>query len=283
MIAKKNASDEQWKTQRQAERDNATDMQDMGVARIVSLPEAYAKYLEVQGDNPYYSPGNIALAMLQKPEVTQFGTREKWKTLGRSVKDAEVKNSFQIFSRASFGKGYILAPAYDVSQTYGREVKAISLADGSPEMEKALSTVLNYAVVPVVLDQGLEGPARYDGEKLELAVNPDFPDHEMFAALAAEVAHARMHGKGANSHYNREDYELDAQSVSCILCRRFGVQRDLPDLTRLEDLYRGWTPQEARQALDSIQDMGKKMANSIERNIAPQIHTRGSHARRPER
>ena len=64
MIAKKNASDEQWKTQRQAERDNATDMQDMGVARIVSLPEAYAKYLEVQGDNPYYSPGNIALAML---------------------------------------------------------------------------------------------------------------------------------------------------------------------------------------------------------------------------
>ena len=71
--------------------------------------------------------------------------------------------------------------------------------------------------------------------------------------------------------------------MSCILCRRFGVQRELPDLTRLEDLYRGWTPQEARQALDSIQDMGKKMANSIERNIAPQIHTRGSHARRPER
>ena len=57
MIAKKNASDEQWKTQRQAERDNATDMQDMGVARIVSLPEAYANvHLEVQGDNPYYSP-----------------------------------------------------------------------------------------------------------------------------------------------------------------------------------------------------------------------------------
>ena len=45
MIARKNASDEQWKIQRQAERDNATDMQDMGVARIGSLPEAYAKYL----------------------------------------------------------------------------------------------------------------------------------------------------------------------------------------------------------------------------------------------
>ena len=140
MIAKKNASDEQWKTQRQAERDK------------------YEVYLEQWiGSGGMNQRVAIALAMLQKPEVTQFGTREKWKTLGRSVKDAEVKNSFQIFSRASFGKGYILAPAYDVSQTYGREVRAISLADGSPEMEKALSTVLNYAVVPVVLDQGLEG------------------------------------------------------------------------------------------------------------------------------
>ena len=71
--------------------------------------------------------------------------------------------------------------------------------------------------------------------------------------------------------------------MSYILCRRFGVPREPPDLSRLAELYRGWTPQEARQALDSIQDMSKKMANSIERNIAPQVHTRGSQARRPER
>lgn len=283
MIARKNASDEQWKIQRQAERDNAAEMQDMGVARIVSLPEVYARYLEVQGDNPYYSPGNIAMAMLQVPGVTQFGTREKWKSLGRSVKDTEARNSFQIFSRASFGKGYVLTPAYDMSQTYGREVRAIVLAEGSPEMEKAMSTVLNYAVVPVVLEEGLDGPARYDADKLELAVDPNYPDSQTFAALAAEVAHSRMHGKGTNGHYSREDCELDAQSVSYILCRRFGVQREPPDLSRLDELYRGWTPQEARQALDSIQDMSKKMANSIERNIAPQVHTRGSQARRPER
>ena len=104
------------------------------------------QYLEVQGDNPFYSPGNIALAMYQKPDVTRFGTREKWKTMGRSIMDSEVKNGFQIFSRASFGKGFILAPAYDISQTYGREVKAVRLENNTQAMEDALKTVLNYGM-----------------------------------------------------------------------------------------------------------------------------------------
>lgn len=109
-------------------------MQDAGIVEIASSPEAYIRYLELQGDNPYYSPGNIALAMFQKSDVTQFGTREKWKSLGRSVKDSEAGKGFQIFSRGTFGKGYVLAPAYDISQTYGREVKKAVLENNSPDV-----------------------------------------------------------------------------------------------------------------------------------------------------
>ena len=181
------------------------------------------------------------------------------------------------------GKGYVLAPAYDLSQTYGRELQPQRLDSDTPEMEKALSTVLNYAVVPVVLEEELERPAYYDTEKLELAVNPNYPDNEAFAAIAAEVAHSRRHARGFNSYYSREDCSLDAQSVSCILCRRFGVERSMPDLSRLGELYSGWATPEVRQALDSVQDMSKKMVNSIERNIAPPEHTRGNPVKRPER
>lgn len=238
---------------------------------IASNPEAYVRYLELQGDNPHYSPGNIALAMFQNPEVTQFGTREKWKALGRSIKDSEA------------GKGYVLAPAYDISQTYGREVKSVKLENGSTEMEKALTTVLNYSVVPVVIDAGLDCPAYYDAEKMELAVHPEYPDNEAFAAIAAEVAHSRLHAKGVNSYYTRAECDLDAQSISCILCRRFGVERSIPDLSHLSELYSGWAVPEVRQALDSVQDMSKKMVNSIERNISPPEHTRGNPVKRPER
>ena len=157
------------------------------------------------------------------------------------------------------------------------------LENNSPEMEKALTTVLNYSVAPVVLDETMDCAAYYDADRMELAVNPNYSDNEAFAAIAAEVAHSRFHAKGVNVHYSRAECELDAQSVSCILCRRFGVERDMPDLSHLGELYGGWAMPEVRQALDCVQKMSKNMVNSIEKNIAPPVHTRGGPVKRPER
>lgn len=274
IINKKAETDSQWKEQRQAERENTTAMQDAGVTEITSNPEAYARYLEMQGDNPAYSAGNIALVMLENPQATIFGTRDRWKTLGRSVIDTEQNKGAKIFARSPLGKGYTLSDAYDISQTQGRELKQASLQDNSKEMEAALKTVLNYAVVPVVSDKELSVPAYYDAQSMELAVNPDFPDGEAFAFIAAEIAHARLHGKGYNSGYDREECDLDAQSVSYILCRRFGIHRELPDMSRLSELYEGWNPQQRRQALDHIQDMSKQIGGSIERSLTPQQRNR---------
>ena len=104
----------------------------------------------------------------------------------------------------------------------------------------------------------------------------DEPTNGEFAAIAAEIAQCRFHAKGVNRTYNREESELDAESVSCILCKRFGIQRDLPNLENLTTLYEGWEPQEARQALTNIQEMSKQIGNSIERDISPKQHSRAS-------
>lgn len=274
IISDKSAADTQWREQRQAERENVTAIQDAGVTEITDNPEAYARYLDMQGDNPTYSAGNIALVMMQSPTSTVFGTREKWKTQGRAVLDTEQNKGIQIFSRSPMGRGYTLADAYDVTQTQGRELKRPQLQDDSKEMEAALKAVLNYAVVPVVADEELPVAAFYDQGHMELAINPNFPDGEAFSAIAAEIAHARLHGKGYNSGYNREDCELDAQSVSYILCRRFGISREIPDLSRLPELYDGWEAQDRRRALDSIQDMSKQIGSSIEKSITPQQRSR---------
>lgn len=255
-------------------------MQDAGVIEIVSNPEQYLRYLEMQGDNPQYSVGNIAMAMVQNPETTQFGTKERWKALGRTVQEGEAKKGFQIFAKSSFGKGYVLTDAYDVSQTQGREVKTVQLQNGSKEMEQALTKLLNYSVVPVEVDKELNGPALYDEQEMVLAINPDVPDDQAFAAIAGEIAHSRFHNKGKNEYYDRAESELDAQSVSCILCRRFGVSRDTPDLSSLDALYSGWSPQEVRHALDSVQTMCKQIGGAIEYDLTPQQHTRGNVNRR---
>lgn len=243
---------------------------------IAGNPEQYLRYLEMQGDNPLYSVGNIALAMVQSPTATRFGTKERWKTLGRSVMEGETQKGFQIFARSSFGKGYVLTDAYDISQTQGRDIKQPYLENDSREMESALTTLLNYSVVPVSVDSEMDGPAFYDENQMELYINPGYSDQEAFSAIAAEVAHSRFHAKGTNAYYDRGESELDAQSVSYILCRRFGVKRDMPDVSSLETLYSGWTAQEVRSALDSVQNMCKQIGGSIEKGITPQQHTRGN-------
>ena len=74
IIAEKTQQDTQWREQRQADRENIVAMQDAGIVEITSNPEMYVKYLDMQGDNPAYSVGNIALVMFQDPEATVFGT-----------------------------------------------------------------------------------------------------------------------------------------------------------------------------------------------------------------
>ncbi len=113
IIARKNQNDEQWKAQKQAERENAAAMQDAGMEEISSNPDAYARYLEIQGDNPLYSAGNIALAMVQNPNITQFGTVERWKTLGRSAcRKVNAERVYRFFPGSPLEKGYSLVSAY---------------------------------------------------------------------------------------------------------------------------------------------------------------------------
>lgn len=283
LISRKAEVDTQWKEQRQAERENAVAMQDAGVVEITSSPEAYARYLTLQGDNPTYSAGNVALVMVGLPEATIFGTADRWKSVNRSVLDTEKNKGVQIFARSTFGKGYNLAAAYDISQTQGRELKQVMLKDDSKEMETALSTVLNYSVVPVVTDKELPVPAFYDSKNMELAINPAYSDSEAFSAIAAEVAHSRFHAKGAYPGYDRAECDLDAQSISYILCRRFGVERELPDMNTLEALYEGWEPQERRQALDNIQAMSKQIGGSIERGLTAEKQRNRAPIHRPVR
>lgn len=270
IVKQKTENDGQWKLERQAERENTTALQDASIIEITSHPETYARYLDLQGDNPTYSAGNIALTMVQLDNASIIGTADRWKTLNRTVKSSELNEGAKIFSRSPLSKSYEIKDVYDISQTQGRDIVKPQLQNDSKEMEQAMTTLLNYSPVPVSIDNELDSPALYDEHDMELYINPTYPDHEAFAAIGAEIAQARFHKKGANRNYDRGECELDAQSVSHLLCRRFGIEHDLPDTSQVGDLYAGWDAVERRGALDSIQGMSKQIGGSIEKSISPQ-------------
>lgn len=281
IIAGKAARDTEWQAQQQAERDNVTSMQDFGVVSIVTDPDFYFRYLAMQGDNPTYSAGNVAIALAGLPDgSTVFGTAERWQSLHRTVKEGET--GVKIFARDQRTKQYILADAYDVSQTKGQDIKRTVLEEGSKDMETAMETLLNFSKAKPVIDNELDAPAYYDEDKKELAINPYYPDGEAFASIAAEVALTRFHDKGFNRNYSWARYELDAQSVAYILCRRFGIEPKTPNIERLAERFEGMTPDECRSVLDGIQDMSKQIGRSIERSIEEKQRSRSA-VRRPAR
>lgn len=115
-----------------------------------------------------------------------------------------------------------------------------------------------------------------------LNINPDFSDSEAFASIAAEIALTRFHDKGFNRNYSWERYELDAQSVAYVLCRRFGIEPKAPNMERLSERFEGMTTDECRGILDSIQDMSKTIGRSIERGLEEKQRSRSA-VRRPAR
>lgn len=273
LISDKTSADAQWREQRQSEREILSGFRDAGVTEITSDPETFARYLEMQGDNPSYSAGNIAAVMAQLPEATVVGTVERWKSQGRHVMDSEWEKGAKIFARAPSGRGYILDAVYDVSQTQGRDPQTVRLADDTKEMETALTALLNFSPVHVVADEELSSDAFYDPKTMELAINPNTSDSQAFAAIAAEIAHARFHDRGRAFDYSREGCELSAQSMSCILCRRFGIERELPDLSKVTERFQGWKTQDRLNLLIGIQGMSRQIGGSIEKAMAPPQRT----------
>lgn len=269
IISDKSTADAKWREERQADKETAAALRDASVIQITKDPEKFACYLELQGDNPSYSSGNIALAMAQLPEATVVHTRGHWKDLGRFVLDPELKNGASIFTRSATGRGYNLTSVYDIAQTQGRELRTPQLKDDTEAMEAALAALLNFSPVQVVAAENLPSGAYYDPRQMTLAIDTACPDSQAFAAIATEIAQARFHDRGRNPAYSREGCELSAQSVSYILCRRFGIQRELPDLTGMAKRCQGWEIEDRIAFLKEIQGMSRQIGGSIEKTIAP--------------
>ena len=150
-------------------------------------------------------------------------------------------------------------------------------------MASALSTLLNYSKAKLSVDKDMTVPAFFDEGSRELVINSEFPDEEAFASIAAEVALTRYHDKGYNRDYSWARYELDAQSVSYILCRRFGIKPKEPNMERLAERFSGMDPEECKTVLDKIQDMSKQIGRSIDLNIEAEKRKTRTAVRRPVR
>ena len=167
--------------------------------------------------------------------------------------------------------GYKIGRVFDISQTHGKAgVPALSLKDNTPEMEAALSRLLDSAGVPVVTDAAMYQDAFYDPKAQRITVSTRLSDSKTFAALAREIVHAGIHDRGRYPYYSREDCAMDAECVSYMLCRNFSIDVPQPNVSRVGQAFDGMEAQDRRSVVDSLQKYFRRLQKDIQREISPQ-------------
>ena len=272
LIKKTTSQSEQRREERQAERENLSQMRDAAFEAVTSEPELYQNYLTLQADNIRCSAGNVALTLIQLPNASRIGSVDYWHSVGRYVRDDAMQSGAKVFvpPRSKTANGYFMGDYYDISQTTGKPLAGQTLIpENSPKLIAALEPLMQGARAAIREDNTLEGSAYYDPDSMTILVNTERPAHDVFAALATESVHARMHDQGRNGNYSREAYRIDAESIGYMICRRFGVQCPMPDAAELGRSFDGCAPATRGNYLEELRQSAKRIGDGIAREIEP--------------
>ena len=63
---------------------------------------------------------------------------------------------------------------------------------------------------------------------------------------------------------------MDAECVSYMLCRNFGVDTPQPNVSRVGQIFDGMEAQDRRSVVDSLQKIFHRLQKDIQREISPQ-------------
>ena len=252
---------------------------EIGVMYYTTEPDGYKHYLDIQADNPMFSSMNIILIMTQTEEVSMLRTMQDWAKNNRRVLDGEEGWIIRLEeSHANSGRrnaGFRTGRVFDINQTWGAPVvKDLPLVDHTPRMDIALRQMLRMSPVPILTVADSSIDAKYDPHKKEIILSEDLVDTKAFAALAREIFHATTHAQNRMIEYNAGENVLDAESVSYMLCRRYGIPCEYPEVYDISDFYTDMTVKDRSMIIDWMSKSFHSMERAIQKELDPPSQSR---------
>ena len=223
-------------------------------AQLVSAVEtlvdgsAWRRMLEVAARFHRYSPNNVLLISLQRPDATRVAGYQTWRQLGRQVRKgetgiailapvtvrrAEAEQESAIGEADQPGgprvlRGFRVTHVFDISQTDGPPLPEVA-----PEL---LAGSAPFGVWEALLDQ-IEGagytfgyadiaPAngRTDFSDRSVVLRSDLTGAQAVKTMAHELAHVLLHDPdGLPAGFTRAQAEVEAESVAFVVCAAHGL------------------------------------------------------------
>jgi hypothetical protein len=191
--------------------------------------EEMVRYLDFCAKFHQYSPSNIWLILLAKPDASYVAGFNAWKKMGRYVKRGEkgIKILAPHFWKTEDEEGneierigFHVAHVFDVSQTDGEPLPEQpnwkspekNLALQKKLMEFAESNGINVTTEPLCgQTQGVSMGGR-------IVLSPEAGTKTLIHELAHELLH-----QVENDQLSRKIKELEAESVAFVVCKHFGL------------------------------------------------------------
>lgn len=246
-----------------------------GALRVAGNPEAFKTYLDVQSRFLRYTPNNVLLILEQKPEARKLGNMAYWRDKNTFVKRAERSRPVFVLEPGkeyrrednTIGQYYNARKLYDISQTtLAPSEWGLEKTYGDRQRIQALISRTPAAIHTV--EEEPEG-AVFVPKEHSILVQKGMGAEAVFRCLSRELAHVEF-AKGEEG-YDRECCGFQAECVSYILCKRYGVEPEGPeDLGRAQALLSGMDPQRIKQELAVIRDAAGKIAERMEKSLSEQ-------------
>lgn len=177
-----------------------------------------------------YSPGNIWLILLAKPDASLVAGFHKWKSMGRFVRKGEhgipilapilIKEQDQDNIERQLLIGFKVVYVFDIAQTDGEplpEPPDWKSTEKNLELNERLIQYANRQGITVSfksLPMDIQGVSKGGAIDIDLAAGTK--------TLIHELAHELMH-KGKENLQSRGIKELQAEAVAYVVCRHFGL------------------------------------------------------------
>ncbi len=264
----------------------------------------YAAYLSAMSKFHHYSFANALLILLQCPTASRVAGFHTWKKeFGRQVKRGE--KGIQILAPCPV-RQYVwqeakdpqtgqplrnpdgtpkmetsiatvtrfkVAHVFDVSQTEGRELPALAVAEltGDVENFQAMYDCLTACSPVPVAEDFIPGAAKgyFSPSEGRIVLRPGMSQVQTVKTLIHEIAHAKLHDptKVSRSEQKaRREKEVEAESIAYVVCQHFGIDTSDYSFGYVAGWSKGKDLSELKASLDTIHSTAGEIIAALENN-----------------
>ena len=275
--------------------------------RDVFESERFRDYLSVMSRFHTYSARNVLLIHMQRPNAARVASAKRWreqferfinkgekaiyimapipivKTVERQKLDPDTRapvldEDGQVITekREVQVPRFRPVPVFDVSQTNGKPLPQLAqdLTGDVEQYEAFMEALRRTAPVPMEIKPMAENLDGYFSlEEQSISIRAGMSEVQTVYAAVHEITHSILHGQ--EDEKSRSTEELEAESVSYVVCQYCGVETGANSFGYLASWSKDKELSELRACLATINKTANQLIGEIDRHFAEVCKERG--------